>query len=463
MSFATSNSPILTSNPARALAHAFNVRVFFFWLLHAPLAFVLTWSGWLGLAHVGLATLWGLQAAVRRKPLHVMYAMTYIAGAEVLWRMTRASVPWEHGKYAIALIGLAALLTAWRGRAPGDAHPQRLTPLPILYMFLLLPALTPLLFQSGLAGARDEISFNLSGHLALTIGILYLWRRELNRAQAARLLIVLLAPIIGIAALAVHATLSTELTFVLEGNWVTSGNYGPNQVANMLGLGALAGAMLLLLLPKAAGLRLAIVGITAVFLVQGLLTLSRGGMYCLALAALVLVLHLLRTPKARWWAVSLSLGLYLLGIYVIWPALDNITEGIFSVRISDLDTTGRLESAVAELQAFRDFPLTGAGVGMASEYRSAVLGQEIAAHTEFTRMLAEHGLLGLIAIVILLALLFSSYRRAPAGPSRAIVAALAVWVIAVMLQSAMRFAAIPFVASLAILTWNVDEPYAEQR
>lgn len=463
MSFATSNSPILASNPARTLAHAFNVRVFFFWLLHAPLAFVLTWSGWLGLAHVGFVTLFGLQAAVRRNALHVMYAMTYIAGAEVLWRMTRASVPWEHGKYAIALIGLVALLAAWRGRPAADAHRQRLAPLPVLYMALLLPALAPLIFQSGLAGARDEISFNLSGHLTLTIGMLYLWRRSLNRAQAARLLIVLLAPIIGIAALAVHATLSTELTFVLEGNWVTSGNYGPNQVANMLGLGALAGAMLLLLLPKSAGLRLIIISITAVFLVQGLLTLSRGGMYSFALAAFVLVFHLLRTPKARGWAIGLSFAIYLVGVYAVWPALDTVTEGIFSLRISDLDTTGRLESAVAELQAFRDHPLTGAGVGMASDYRSAVLGLEIAAHTEFTRMLAEHGLLGLIAIAILLALLFAGYRRAPAGPSRAIVAALAVWVISVMLQSAMRFAAIPFVVCLAILTWNVDEPFPDQR
>ena len=36
-------------------------------------------------------------------------AIAYLAGSEVLWRMTQATVPWEYAKYAVALVGLAAL------------------------------------------------------------------------------------------------------------------------------------------------------------------------------------------------------------------------------------------------------------------------------------------------------------------------------------------------------------------
>ena len=65
------------------------------------------------------------------------------------------------------------------------------------------------------------------------------------------------------------------------------------------------------------------------------------------------------------------------------------------------DTTGREDIARADLEVWFDNPVLGVGPGVAKEYRAATFGRAAAAHTEFTRLLAEHGILGLVALIIL--------------------------------------------------------------
>ena len=81
----------LTGNPARDLANSFNIRVILFLMLHLPLAIGMEFSPWFSTAHAGLALLFGLRAALLGRVSQVIYAVTYIAGAEVLWRVSRRS------------------------------------------------------------------------------------------------------------------------------------------------------------------------------------------------------------------------------------------------------------------------------------------------------------------------------------------------------------------------------------
>ncbi|HEY1410417.1 MAG TPA: hypothetical protein VF434_15860, partial [Promineifilum sp.] len=111
---------ILTGNPARDLANSFNVRVIAFLLLHLPLAMAVEFSPWLSTAHATVVLLYGLRAALLGRSRKVIYAVTYIAAAEVLWRMSRAYTPWEYSKYAVILIVLVALVVEWR--KPGVAR-----------------------------------------------------------------------------------------------------------------------------------------------------------------------------------------------------------------------------------------------------------------------------------------------------------------------------------------------------
>ncbi len=447
----------LTGNPARDLANSFNVRVILFLALHAPLALAMNMSPWFATAHGVLALLFGLRAALLGRTAQVIYAVAYIASAEVLWRMSRANLFWEYAKYAVVVIIFVALVAEWGRRT----EVLRLRSVwPALMLVALIPAVVITILQVGLTDAIDPLSFNLSSYLALGALGFYLWARPIDRDTTLRLLLAIMAPIVGITFLAVYFTLTDldSLIFLGAANWVTSGNYGPNQVSNMMGFGALIGVMLLILIPRSLGARAFILLLTLGMLGQGVLTFSRGGIYSFVLALATFGFHLMKSPRARSrFLILFGLfgGLFLVGIY---PFLDDFTGGSLSQRFSDLDTTGRLEVAQADLDAFRDNMIVGTGVGESTAYHQRYLGYYVATHTEFTRLLAEHGLFGILATAILIFMQAKRYVGNQPGLGRGLTAALAVWATSIMVHSAMRLAVIPLAIALGLVLWQLQRP-----
>lgn len=444
----------LTGNPARDLARSFNVRVIIFLALHIPLALVMEISPWVSTLHAVLAILYGLRAALLGRSSQVVYAVAYIGAAEVLWRMSQAYLFWEFAKYALILVVFVAIVVELRQGSEG----RRLSHVsPLLLLLALVPGAVMAILELGLGGARDALSFNLSAYAATGMLALYLWGRPINRDTAVRLLLAIMAPVVAITFLAVYFTLTDldSLNFVGASNWVTSGNYGPNQVANMMGFGALAGVMLFTLLPRSRGARGFVLLMTLAMLGQGLLTFSRGGIYSFVLGLAVFGLHLMNTPRARG-RLLLLFGLFGVILVVgVYPLLDDFTGGSLSERFSDTDTTGRLEAAQVDLRAFSENLFVGVGVGQSNEYHIEYLGHSLAAHTEYTRLLAEHGLFGVLALLVLIWMLVKRYAANSPGFGRAMSAALAVWASSIMLHSAMRLAAIPVGLALALVLWRL--------
>ena len=62
---------------------------------------------------------------------------------------------------------------------------------------------------------------------------------------------------------------------------------------------------------------------------------------------------------------------------------------------------GREAIAATELDMFMENPIWGIGVGKNKEYREQMTGIVAASHNEITRLLAEHGSFGIVALVIL--------------------------------------------------------------
>ncbi len=153
-----------TQNPARELAGSLNLRVILFLLAHMPLAFAMEMAWPLATVHALLVLLAGVRWAWLGRTRHVLACMAYIAGAEVLWRMTEARVFWEYGKYALALVALMALFAEWR-RADGRLR----TFAPVVLLLATLPAESPQLptdglerlLALGLLEAVDETSVRL--------------------------------------------------------------------------------------------------------------------------------------------------------------------------------------------------------------------------------------------------------------------------------------------------------------
>lgn len=445
----------MTGNPARDLARSFNIQAILFLSLHIPLAMGAELSPWISTVLGGLVLLFGLRAALVGRVSQVIYAVTYIGAAEVLWRMSRAYLPWEYSKYAIVAIIFVAVVVEW---SRGQEHRRLRSGWPLLLFITLIPASLMAILYYDMAEARDMLSFNLSGYLALIAMGLYLWGRPVNRDTTVRMLLALIAPIVGITFLAIYYTVTDldSLIFLGAANWVTSGNYGPNQVSNMMGLGALGGVMLYILIPRARGARVFVLLLAFAMLGQGLLTFSRGGIYSFALAVAVFGLHIMNTPRARrrFMLLFVLFGAILLAF--VYPFLDDFTGGSLSERFSDLDTTGRLEAALTDMEVFADNPVLGVGVGRSIEFHDTINGISLAAHTEFTRLLAEHGLFGIFAIAILVWMLFNRYLANRPGLSRAMTAAFAVWAMSIMAHSALRLAVIPVTLALALVLWRLQ-------
>jgi O-antigen ligase len=54
-----------------------------------------------------------------------------------------------------------------------------------------------------------------------------------------------------------------------------------------------------------------------------------------------------------------------------------------------------------EYETFKEHPIIGVGVGRSMEKRYAQTGEIIASHSEITRMISEHGSLGILGLMIL--------------------------------------------------------------
>lgn len=406
---------------------------------HAALAPLMRESSTIATLHAIVTLVVAMWAAVRWRPEQVMYVAAYITGAEILWRMTDADVYWEVGKYAVAVVFIVAALRL--------THLSRWQLLPLLYFLLLLPSVVLVDPATGFGRVREEVSSNLSGPFALAASAFFACRTTLSRAHLRHLSVALAGPVIAIAVISLLATLGMSAAdFTDESNFVAAGGFGPNQVSSILGLAALA-AFLSIFDPEATGgFKAMMLGVMILTAVQSALTFSRGGLDTALGAAVLGSLYLLRDARTRTRLVGFALVLAVAVYSFLWPRLDAFTEGKISVRFRDLSPTGRDVLLRDDLRIWLEHPITGVGPGGVPAHRAV---SEASAHTEFSRLLAEHGVLGLGAVVTLLVICGGSLRQARTAASRALVVSLFAWSFLHMSHSAMRTVAPAFVFGLA--------------
>ena len=417
-------------------------------LAHAGLAFAMWNSELVATAHAlvtfGVGILW---AASGRRPERVAWVAAYIVGAEVLWRMTETRIFWEFGKYATAAIFVISLLRS-RRRKP-------LVSL-FLYFALLIPSSFIVISELAAGRARRELSFNLAGPLALAVAAWFFSNVRLTREERVRLFLAMLAPIASIAALVLSGTMNTSDVVFASGisNEAMSGGFAPNQVSAVLGLGALLCFFVLSeeRLPK--GLRLLLFAGLVGLASQSALTFSRGGLYMAAGSATVASLFLMRDARSRV-KVLLVAGLcFVVAKYVVLPRLDAFTGGSLIERFQDTGLTKRGDIARADIETWKSHLLFGVGPGLSKNYRDMLVSASgrqytLHTHTEYTRLLAEHGLFGLVALILMLSAAYRAVRQARSRKGKAFSASLLVWSLLFMLVYAMRLATPSFIFGLA--------------
>ncbi|MFN0034538.1 MAG: O-antigen ligase family protein [Saprospiraceae bacterium] len=364
-------------------------------------------------------------AATRDREYLAAYYGLYIAGMEILSRMSKSAIFWEFGKYAcIAVFGLGSLFGTDRQHRPY---------LLLAYFALLLPGVIVSAAYGGIGEERirDLASQYLSGPAALLAAGWYFYQRRFEQGRLQYLLRAGVLPSVAVVTLLFLGKSLSEIDFIGGSNFDASGGFGPNQVSSALGWSIVLVVFGLLFKTSATGYRLLDFGLLALLVFRGLLTFSRGGMMGAfgAIGLSMFVLFFLsasfRVQMKRVFPSMAGGFLLLAGVAV---AANNLTGNFLLYRYQGKSTSevilgrsitqseylsGREDIMNGELVAFVEHPLLGIGIGRGTILREATYrNQSIASHTEFTRMLGEHGILGLAALLCAFVFFpFQHFRR----------------------------------------------------
>ena len=385
----------------------------------------------------------------------VIATMGYAACGDVFWRMTGSKVPWELSKYLVVITSVIILIR-WIGR-PRSGFATAM-------MILLVPALVPTIQILGLSQLRDRFAFILLGLYAMATAAMVTRRLRVQWEEVRILLWAMLGPIICVASIAASAVSKLNLSDFssIQSNNKASGGYGANQVSSLLGLGVML-CLYIALQDQNWVNRVMCIALGSWCMGQCVITLSRGGMANIALALLLAAPHILMHERL---GLRLVVGfsiVAMVGGLILLPRLDALSGGAVEKRFKDGNTTERGELAGIDMQLFADHPAFGVGVGISDKYhRLSVDGFAIASHTEFTRLLAEHGMLGVGVILCMVGLAIEAYRRQTNWFGRAWTISLVGWTAMDLSNASTRNAINGFVFAMAMLAIDEPQPAVEE-
>ena len=382
----------------------------------------------------------------------------YVVGSEVFLRMTGGTPLYEISKYGVIVFLFIGMY--FSGFSKG-ATPYW------IFLLLLVPGVVLSTFVLDFdTNIRKAIAFNISGPVCLGIASLYTYRRKIALDQINNIILSMGLPII---ACMVYLTLYTpnvrDVITSTQSNFETSGGYGPNQVATFMGLGMFIFFSRVILESPTKFMLITNLIVALNISYRGMLTFSRGGMVTGFLMIILLLLFLYYKSNYRG-RVKLNyiIVFVTIAMMVTWGYTSFQTGGLIDKRYANQDAkgrtresqlTGRAEIAEDEINTFLKNPIFGVGVGKGAEIREDETGVRVLSHDEITRMLAEHGTLGIIALMILFFTPLVLYLDNKFNMF--LLCFVLFWLLTIN-HAAMRTAAPAFVYSLSLLNVQLGSP-----
>lgn len=333
----------------------------------------------------------------------VLLVSAYLVGVEVLLRMTGGNFNNEFVKVNVIFFMLLGMIY------------NNFSTNAFIYWFFLILLIPGVLITSTTNPSIDikkTLVFNLSGPVCLAISSIYMFKRRILLADLQNVLIAMGFPLVSTTIyLFLYNPSVRDVVTGTQSNFETSGGFGPNQVSTVLGLGMFVFFTQLILFSKSIKAIL-LNGILLLFITyRGIVTFSRGGIITAA-AMIICLLFLLflfsNTQGKRKFVLVFALtGLMAMGV---WGYSSFQTKGLIEKRYANQDKSGRQKKdrlggreqiMNEELNLFIENPILGVGAGMGKQIRKETFGEEAASHNEITRMLSEHGLLGVFGLLIL--------------------------------------------------------------
>lgn len=390
--------------------------------------------------------------------INVLLGCAYFTGIEILFRMTKGGLAYEASKYLVIVFVLIGMF--YRGvSGKGYAY--------FIYLVLLIPAIVVASFTLSLgANFRTSIFFVLSGPICLGLAALFCYDRKITHQQLHKLVLYILLPIISTTVyLFLYTPSIKDRLSGTASNAALSGGFGPNQVSTILGLGIFCVVVRLVLKSPNIFLKILNIIILSAMTFRAIVTFSRGGV----LVAAIVVLAFLATVAIKVRVkrlIPLVVSIILLGgiLGVTWIISSNQTQGLIDKRYANQDalgrekedlTTGRLDLFVEEIDGFLEQPFIGLGASRIKDKRQEETGQRLPSHNEIGRLLSEHGLFGVVCLLILIFKPLS--YRATNRRNIFFFSFLAFW-FATINHSGIRIAAPAVLYALALLNVTYEKP-----
>ena len=387
----------------------------------------------------------------QNKNNEALMVAAYVVGSEVFLRMTQGNPLYEISKYGVIVYILMGMY--FSGFSKGAAPYW-------IYLLLLVPSVVLATFVLNFdTNMKNTIAFNISGPVCLGVASLYTFRRKIPINQINDILLCMGLPIISCM---VYLTFYTpnirDIVTSTQSNYETSGGFGPNQVATILGMGMFIFFSRIILESRTRYILFINLIVALNITYRGVVTFSRGGMITGLLMIILLVLFLyFKSNFGGRVKLNYSIVLVCIALIATWGYTSLQTGGLIDKRYSNQDATGRTKEskftgredlALNEWNTFLKNPIFGVGVGKGVEVRKAETGDDALSHDEITRMLAEHGSLGIFALLILFFTPLFLYLENKFNMY--LLCFLAFWFLTIN-HAAMRTAAPAFVYSLSLL------------
>lgn len=429
---------------------------FFLILLHAVIGFVIFLVPFFSKIYGLVIIMGGIYYILktRNKNHEVLYTSAYIVGSEVFLRMTDGNPNYEFAKYGIVIFAFIGIFYSGLSK---NALP---------YWFFLLLLIPGVIIGTEVLSIdndiRKSIAFNISGPFSLAMFSLYAYNKEITIRKVNAILLYIGLPIVSCSVYLLFYSPSIKGLLTSTGsNYEFSGGFGPNQVSTVMGLGMFVFFSRMILSSKSKFLFSLNLILTIYIAYRGIITFSRGGMLTGFVMIAVLMLYLYYNSIGRGKTkLNYIFILILITGLLTWTYTSYQTDGLIDKRYANKDAlgrvkkdkfTGREELAESEINMFLENPVYGVGVAKGTEIRGEQTGFLTASHNEITRLLAEHGFFGILALMILIftpLFLFADNKQ-----HIYLFSFLIFWFLSVN-HAGMRTAAPSFIYALALLKVN---------